>query len=187
MNKERKIRFEFLIVGIILGGVLIWAGIFCYNQYMDARLEFIKQFTSESVAIELLRFSDMYEFNFIDVMACIESESRFKIMAYSKAKCKGLMQISPVVHQHSRGIARKYYDFKDIDPYSIEYNLWSGIHHWSGLLEYTKGDILKSVNLYNMGFRRYWKGEVNYSHVTKFNVNKREFKKQWRKFNKILR
>ena len=186
MNKERKIRIEYLIIGLVVGALIIWGGLFVYGRIQNARLEFVKQFTSESVAIELLKFADMYDIYFIDVMATIQSESEFKIMAYSKAKCKGLMQISPIVHQHSRKIAKDYYGFKDLDPYSIDYTIWAGINHWSGLLEYTKGDLLKSVNLYNIGYRRYWKGEVNHSHVTKFSVNRNEFKKQWKQYDKIF-
>jgi soluble lytic murein transglycosylase-like protein len=176
VNKENKLKIELKIALIFIFLILTSLGAWWWITLVkSAKVEFLKTYFSESISVEILKQSKACGVDWLKATALVQSESEGKINAYSTKRCKGLTQIGSKVHKYSREIAKDR--FKDCDPYAIDYNLWAGFNHYRGLLDYTKGDYLKAISIYNCGFGNYWNGCINEDHVVKFITNLTEFKR----------
>lgn len=196
MNKDKVTRIELKISIIIIFIMMCVFGYFWYqNKVATARYRFYNQYADESVGIAEIHSADYYGLDWLLCMAQTKAESDFKIMAKStywkKGKryhAYGLKQLVMSTAAYCRKSLGS--DFKDTSIYAVDFNIWAGNLHFKNTLEnYSQNDILKAIEIYNIGYGAYRKGKVegvnrNTKHMKKVTIYYQQFKEEWRKFRK---
>jgi soluble lytic murein transglycosylase-like protein len=194
--KQKTILIE-LKISIIVIFILLCIGGYFYSSYKikNARVDFYKQYADESVAIAEIHSADYYELDWLLCMANTKAESGFKIMAKSTFHRKGkryhaygLKQLVMSTAAYCRSALGDR--FKDSTIYAVDFNVWAGNLHFKNVLEnYSSNNILKAIEIYNVGHGAFRRGKTegvnrNSRHVKKVTIYYQELKEQWKKFKK---
>lgn len=146
---------------------VLQSGIKCLEKKLENTTNELNRKNSQLERVEFIRYQDFvvrkkyplfskivetvykkskeYDFDPNLIMGMIQIESNFKPNAVSNKGAYGLMQINYSVWKNELDI-----DEKKI--FDIEYNIDLGLRVLKRYFNITKGDILKTLHLYNNGF-----------------------------------